>query len=40
MTSQTLVHFVFSLVMLHLEDCGNRLDAIGTLNGILGSYVG
>ena len=39
MTSQTLDIFVFSLVMLHREDHGNRLDAIGTLDGIVGRDV-
>ena len=37
--SQALVHFLFSLAMLHREDCGNRLDTIGTLDGIAGSNV-
>ena len=37
--SQTLVIFLFSLVMRRQEDCGNILDTIGTLNGILGSHI-
>ena len=38
-TSQTLDIFVFSLAMLHDEDCGNRLHTIGTFNGIRVHYV-
>ena len=38
-TSQTLDIFVFSLAMLHDEDCENRLDIISTLNGIVGNDV-
>ena len=27
-------------MMLRREDCGNMLDTIGTLDGILGSHIG